>query len=108
MYSLFLSASLHHDELSSLNSARCILAGIPRILLTTVLDKLQELLPKALANLQFRAGKHLAVFIQNGTGDIPAGRFGNGKEEDRALQSCGLEGSGNQHIRVNDQTEGKP
>jgi hypothetical protein len=32
-------------------------------------------------------------------------RFGNGQQEGRALESCRLEGSGNQHIRVNDQTE---
>src|SRR5260370_38090595 len=43
---------------------------------TVVLDELQQLLSEALANPQFRAGKHFAVFLQDGPGGIQAGRLG--------------------------------
>src|SRR5580692_3457579 len=72
-----------------------------------VLNELQQLLPKAFANLQFRTGKHLAEFFQDRTGDIQAGRFGNGKQQHGALQPGWLDSSGNQDVGVNHQTEGK-
>src|ERR1700730_890015 len=74
---------------------------------TVVLDELQQLLTEALANPQFRAGKHFAVFLQDGPGDIQAGRLGNAKQQDSALQPGRPGGSRNQHIRVDDQTQGK-
>src|ERR1700732_2322329 len=51
---------------------------------TVVLDELEQLLSEALANPQFRAGKHFAVFLQDGPGDIEAGRLVNAKEQERA------------------------
>ena len=35
-----------------------------------VLDEIEELLPEALANFQLWACKHLAVFRQNGLGNV--------------------------------------
>ncbi|SRR5260370_30161517 len=75
--------------------------------MAVILDKLQQLLPKAFANLQFWAGKHLAVFLQDVTGYIQTGRFGNGKQQHGALQAGWLDGSGNQYIGVDYQTERK-
>lgn len=37
--------------------------------IAVVLDELEQLQPEALANLQFRPGKYLAVFLQDRTGD---------------------------------------
>src|ERR1700676_281253 len=54
---------------------------------TVVLDELQQLLTEALANPQFRAGKHFAVFHQDGPGDIQAGPLGDAKKEDRGPQA---------------------
>src|SRR5260370_5933488 len=75
--------------------------------MTAVLDELQQLLPKALANVQFRAGEDVAVFFQDEWGDVPARRFRHGEQEDGALQPSRFEGSGHQHVCVNDKTEGK-
>jgi len=75
--------------------------------IAVVLDKLEQLLAKALANPEFRPGKYLTVFLQDGTGDIQAGRFGNGEQQNRALQPGWLDGGGNQYIGVDYQTEGK-
>src|SRR5260370_37743315 len=52
---------------------------------TVVLDELQQLLSEALANPQFRAGKHFAVFLQDGPGDIQAGRAGTCTHKGNAL-----------------------
>src|SRR5260370_11154138 len=68
---------------------------------TVVLDELQQLLSEALANPQFRAGKDFAVFLQDGPGDIQAGRLGNAKQEERAVapgRRCGTK-------KQTDQTE---
>lgn len=74
---------------------------------TVVLDELQQLLSETLANPQLGAGKHFAVFLQDGPRDIQAGRFGDSKQQDSALQSCRFDGGRNQHIRVDYQTEGE-
>src|SRR5260370_24974239 len=68
---------------------------------TVVLDELQQLLSEALANPQFRAGKHFAVFLQDGPGDIQAGPPGEDQHEDRSVapgRRCGTK-------KQTDQTE---
>jgi hypothetical protein len=55
-----------------------------------VLYELEELLPKALANLQFWSGQHLTLFLHDWQGDIPSRRLGHGKQHDSALQTCRL------------------
>jgi hypothetical protein len=73
----------------------------------SVPDELQQLPPKALPNMQFRSGEHLTVLFQYGPGDIPSRRLRHGKQQHGALQSGRLDGSGNQHICVDDKAEGK-
>jgi|ERR1035437_701878 hypothetical protein len=75
--------------------------------MTVVLDELQQLTPKAFANLQLWSGKHRSVLLQDRPRDIPPRRFGHGQQHHGALHSGRLDRSGNQHVRVDDKTEGK-
>lgn len=70
-----------------------------------VLDKLKKLLPKALANMQFRACQHFGVFLKDSTGNVEARRPGKSQQNNCALQPGGSDGSGNQYIRIDYQTE---
>jgi hypothetical protein len=56
--------------------------------LRTVLYELEELLPGSPADFKFRAREHLAVFRENGFGDIQPGRFRDRKHEDGTLESA--------------------
>ena len=74
---------------------------------TVLLDKLQHLLLKTLANAQLRAAEHDAVFLEDRKRHVEESRFGDRQEENSAGQPCRINGSGNQDVCVNYQPEGK-
>src|SRR5713226_1806692 len=67
----------------------------------TVLYELEELLPESPADFKFRACEHLAVFRENGFGDVQPGRFRDCKHEDGALESVRFQGSRDEDIGIN-------
>jgi hypothetical protein len=71
------------------------------------LDELEQLVAEALANLQFRAAKHVAVFHKDGTGHVKASRFGNREDQDSTLEARRPKSSRNQDICIDYQTERK-
>jgi hypothetical protein len=75
--------------------------------MTAVSDELQQLMSKTFANSEFRAGKHLAILRKDGLRDVQSSWFVNRKYQHSALQSGRFNGSGDQHIGVDDKTEGK-
>ena len=52
-------------------------------------------------------GEYLPISLQDGAGDVQAGQFGYGKQEDSARKPSQHDSSENQNIRVDYQTEGK-
>jgi len=75
--------------------------------MSVVLDELQQLQPKTLSNAELGARQHLGVFQQDRARDVQAGGLGNVDQENGALQPGRLDGSGNQHICIDHQAEGK-
>jgi hypothetical protein len=75
--------------------------------IAAILDKLQQLLTKPLANLQLRPAEHFAVLLQDRPGHVKACWSAQGKQQNGALQPGRLDGSGDYYIRVDYQTEGK-
>jgi hypothetical protein len=73
---------------------------------TVPLDKLQQLLAKALANAKLAAAKHIGVFLKDGRRYVEARWFGNSQEEDCALKARRFYNSGNQDVCIDHQTEG--
>jgi len=59
--------------------------------LRTVLDELEELLPKASADFEFGAREDFPIFRENGWGDIQPGGFRHRKHEHSALESVRLQ-----------------
>src|SRR5450755_4965791 len=70
-----------------------------------VLDEIEELLPKSLADFQFGAREHFPVFGNNSGGNVQPGRFGDRKQEDGALESVRFEGRRDDNICVDHQPE---
>jgi len=73
--------------------------------LRMILYELEELLPEAPADLEFRARKHLTVFRENGFADIQPGWFGERKEEHGALESVRFQGCRDQDVGIDDEAQ---
>lgn len=71
----------------------------------SVLNELEELLLKAFRDFEFRSCQDFAVFGKDGIADVKPGRFGDRKNEDRALESILFQCRRDEDIRVKDEPE---
>ena len=71
--------------------------------LSMVLNEIEELLAKALANFQFRTREHFPVLSENGGGYIEPGGPRHRKQEDGALESVRFQGCRNEDVGIDDQ-----
>jgi hypothetical protein len=65
-----------------------------------VLDNLQDLLPKTLANVQLWPSQYFSIFLKDWAGNVETNRPSESKQKNRALQPGGFDGSGDQYIRI--------
>jgi hypothetical protein len=70
-----------------------------------VLNELKQLPPKALANLQLSTSEDLAVFLKDRLRYVPASRFGHRDQHNCTLQTSRFDGSGDQHIGVDNKAK---
>src|SRR5438132_4503509 len=68
-------------------------------------DQLEELLTETPANLQLRARQHLAVFGENGLGNIQRGRLGGRQQKDCPLESVRFQGRRDEDVGVDHEPE---
>src|SRR6516225_1525520 len=68
-------------------------------------DELEKLLPGSLADLQLRAGEHLAVLNKYSGGHVERCRFGDRQDQDGALESVRFEGCRDNDVGVDHQPE---
>src|ERR1039457_7221419 len=68
-------------------------------------DELEELLPETSSNLQLRARQHLAVFGQDGLGNIQRGRLGDRQQKDCPLESVRFQGRPDEDVGVDHEPE---
>ena len=68
-------------------------------------NELQDLLTQALADLQFRAREHFAVFGNDGLGNLEPSRFGDRQNEDSTLEAVWFQSRRDHDVRVDDQPE---
>jgi hypothetical protein len=68
-------------------------------------DELKELNSEAFADPEFGTREHGPIFKKNRCGDKKASRFGEGKDEDSALEAVGFESRGNDYVGVEDQAK---
>ena len=68
-------------------------------------DELKELNSEAFADPQFGTREHGPIFKKNWCGDKKASRFGEGNDEDRALEAVGFESGGNDYVGVENQAK---
>src|SRR5258708_8286403 len=67
--------------------------------------ELEQLLPKASADLEFRARENLPVFRENGFADVQPGRSGQRKHEHGALESVRFQSRRDEDICINNEAE---
>src|SRR5258708_5831385 len=68
-----------------------------------VLDQIEELLPEALADFEFRPRKHFLVFREDGGGNVQPGGLGDRKKEDSTLEPVRFQGSRDDDVGINDE-----
>ena len=65
--------------------------------------KLEELLLKAAADLEFRAREHPAILLQDSFRDVQPRRFCHREQEHGSLESFGFQGGRDKYVGIEDE-----